>query len=201
MPVKTRSMIKREQEIQRQSEQLQETTLNDNIINLPTSIYYEAKQYYDKCKIKSIVILNNFGKFEQITINLAGAINYNLFEGKSDNFIVNFIKNISIKIKNLIDYNEQLRTCQETNSIYRDLMIDIIILIYNLNLHIFMTSNNIKGEELKTMMNDRNKTLVFLSIQKIKEFKTTIPKYYSIQQQNKLFKALDEYMVNIVNCI
>ena len=197
MPVKTRSMIKNEQKMQQQSEKMHESKLND--VN---EKYIIEKNLYDNCKcilIKDILGHMLRGNTFEVVIDFTKDIQYDIFSEFPDHFINQIRSNIKDRSLDLMKSVETLRMNQ-TNEC-RELLIDVIILLYKYNEYTFIATNSMRDSEIKQIYNINDKNLLSISINKIKEFKNTIPTSYSHEQRTKLFNALDEYMYRIVNYI
>ena len=227
MPVKTRSMIKREQEMQRQSEQLeeqptiqqptiqqpviqeqvivqqpviQEQVIVQEPVNLqPIDKYDIIKAYYDKCKTNYFIIKNvSTGKSEKISIDFTKDVQPDIFRKFDDSTIIRFQHKLANKSKQLIQFNDYLRTYQSTRPKYRDLIIDIIELLYKHNLYIFSSTNYIHDIETRERRNKGNKGLLVESIIKMEEIKRTLPNYYSCSQKIHLYSIFDDYKYKVV---
>lgn len=211
MPVKTRSMIKREQDMQRQSEQLeeqptiqqpvvQEQVIVQEPVNLqPIDKYDIIKAYYDKCKTNYFIIKNvSTGKSEKISIDFTKDVQPDIFRKFDDSTIIRFKHKIADKSKQLIQFNDYLRTYQSTRPKYRDLIIDIIELLYKHNLYIFSSTNYIRDMETRERRNKSDKSLLVVSIIKMEEIKRTLPNYYSYSQRIKLYTIFDDYKYKVV---
>lgn len=186
MPVKTRSMIKKEQEMQQMQQELQQ--------NEP-DVYADAKKMYDECK--TLVLDTTL----QFAIDFTGDIMYDAFEGFSDDDINHNRRIIIRRTSKLMKLVEKLKQSKTNQTACKDLVIDVIILVYKYVEYTFISTNS-----LQVYYNKENelldcKNLLIKTIDKIKEFKTSIPKHYSKAQKNKLFNAMDEYIYRIVNYI
>jgi hypothetical protein len=197
MPVKTRLMIKKEQEMQQQSKKIHEPKLNDI-----DEKYIIEKNLYDNYKcilIKDILGHILRGNTFEVVIDFTKDIQYDIFSEFPDHFINQIRSNIKDRSLDLMKSVETLRINQ-TNE-YRELLIDIIILLYKYNEYIFIATNSMQDSEIKQIYIINDKNLLSISINKIEEFKKTIPTSYSHEQRTKLFNALDGYMYRIINYI
>jgi hypothetical protein len=182
MPVKTRSMIKREQfqQFQRiqQLQQLQQE--QDRLRQQEEELFqeYENLKYIDGLNLLTSNITPEF------------------FKDMNNNEIIDVYDKLTIRANKLINLQIKIQNMIKNDKLC-DLTIDIVITLYKYTEGIFIS--------LKLMTYDiplskiEQKKLLITSFNKIKEFEETTT--YTDTQKNKLMNSMKDYMFNVVKYI
>jgi len=175
MPVKTRSMIKREQFQQVQQFQQEEDRLRQKEEELFQE--YENLKYIDGLNLLTSNITSEF------------------FKDMNNNEIISVYDKLTIRANKLI--NLQIKIQNMINDKLRDLTIDIVITLYKYTEGIFISLKLITYDIPLSKI--QQKKLLITSFNKIKEFEETTT--YTDTQKNRLMNAMKDYMFNVVKYI